>query len=108
MTVHQMGRRTRPLQSLHPHSGAEQSRRFMRDVVKRRRNAGHRVERTGAAMPQDERGKSRDVVDQHVITTLLALAEYLDWATARRLAPEAVRAIAGMRIGGAIDEGRAQ
>src|SRR5262245_32956802 len=80
----------------------------MGDIVERSGDTGHRIERPGAALAEGAHGKPADILDRYVVAFLLAFAEYGDRLAFGGLPPESVRSVAGMRIAGAVDEGRAQ
>src|SRR5260221_13466481 len=61
MPVHQMGRRTWACQALD--GEAVKSRQFLRDVMERCRDAGHRIERAMAAMEKDQRCEICNILD---------------------------------------------
>src|SRR4051794_37146002 len=66
----------------------EEARQRYGDVVERGGDAGRGVERAAAAVPQDESGERRHVVDRNVVTLLLAVAEDADRPPRRGLAAE--------------------
>ena len=78
------------------------------DLAERGDAAGDGVQRAATAAQDHARRQIGDVVDQDVVAPLLALSEQLDWAAGFGQAAETVRAVAVMRIIGAVDQCRAQ
>ena len=86
----------------------ELARDHVGDIVERGSHARHGVERSAAAVAKDPDGEVANILDRNMIALLLAVAEYGDRFAFGRLPSETVRPIAGMRVAGAVNEGRAQ
>src|SRR5262245_50151848 len=79
-----------------------------RDLTERSGSPRGNVERTCASVLQRRTDQRRHVVDMHVVALFLAFPEQRDRFTLGSKAPEAVRAVAIVRIFCPIDQGRTQ
>src|SRR5207249_1503762 len=107
MSVQQMRARSLARKILDPRS-RELLHHHVRNIGKRRRDAGYDIKCAGTAVEQYERGQFRHVVNEHVITPLLPLAKDQNWLALRGLPAKTVWSIAVVRVGSAINERRAQ
>ena len=87
--------------------GRDPSRHFD-DLAETRDHSGCDVERARRTATDDPRREFGDVIDQHVIPAFLAFAEESDRLACGGEPPKPIRPVAAVRVGGAVDEGRAQ
>src|SRR5262245_22852952 len=87
---------------------AGQRDHLLGDVAKRGRSARRDVEDATAAVSEDEPCELRDVVDEHVVALLLALAEQRNGFALLGQPAKSIGPVAVVRIARAVEEARSE